>query len=197
MAEDLPASGLAPSPRVDGKHDALRPENLGAACDERRIRQRGRVDRDLVGSMSEQLGHVRHAPHAAPHRQRDENLVRRAFDRVEQDLPRIRRRSDVEKDDLVSSLAVVGRRQLGRVACVSQLLKPHSLHHASVGDVKAGDDSLRRHVSCRWQRSWHTGEARRRRSSRGGTACPSHFPPRQLPRASARCSRFADPIPRA
>ena len=76
--------------------------------------------------------HVVDAAHTAADGQRDEHLVGGPRHRVEQDLAGVGGRGDVEEDDLVGALAVVGRRQLGRVAGVAQVLEPNALDHAAV-----------------------------------------------------------------
>jgi hypothetical protein len=48
---------------------------------------------------------------------------------------------DVEDDDLVGTLPLVGQRPLGRVAGVAQALEADALHDAAVAHVEAGDDA--------------------------------------------------------
>ena len=95
--------------------------------------------------MGQQLRHVVHAAHAAADRKRNEDLVGGPFDRVEQDLPRVGGRGDIEEDDLVRALAVVDGCKLGRITGVTEVLEAHALDDATVGDVEAGDDALGRH----------------------------------------------------
>jgi hypothetical protein len=54
--------------------------------------------------------------------------------------PLVRRRGDVEEDQLVRSLGVVVRRQLDGIAGIAD--EPRALDHAAVVDVHARDDAL-------------------------------------------------------
>jgi hypothetical protein len=53
--------------------------------------------------------------------ERDRDLVGHALDDVEHDVALVRRRGDVEEDELVGTLAVVDARELDRVAGVAQV----------------------------------------------------------------------------
>ena len=96
--------------------------------------------------MSQQLGHVIHAANTATNRQRDEYLVGRARDRVQQDLPSAGCRGDVEKHELVRALAVVQGGQLGRIPGITQLAKTDALHDTPGVHVQAGDHALCGHA---------------------------------------------------
>ena len=204
VAVHLPAGSVFSFSRVDRQHDALRAEDLSASRQQSRVGEGRCVDRDLVRAVGQQLCHVRRGAHAASYRERDEHLVGRAFDRVEQDLACIRGRGDVEKDDLVRALAVVDGRKLGRIACVTKVFEAHALDDATAGDVEAWNDALGRHQDRHLtgalgatrteftrtaRRSWHRCAGRRRRSSPGGTGSPSRCPSRRPRRASGRSSQ--------
>ena len=89
MTEDLPSGPFGSPPRVDGEHHALRPEDLSASRDQLGLGECRGVDRHLVRAMRQQLGHVVDAAHSTADGQRDEDLVRRPFHGVEQDLSRV------------------------------------------------------------------------------------------------------------
>ena len=100
----------APRPRrsppgVDRDDDRLAPERAGAARDERRVRDRRRVERDLVGAGAEDVAHLVDASHAAADGQRDERPPGRPLDDVEERAAALRRGGDVEEDELVGALA--------------------------------------------------------------------------------------------
>ena len=74
--EDLPAGRrLATPPGVDREHDALGAEHVGELVDQLRPRDRGAVDRDLVGAGVEHRLGVGDAADAAADRERDEDVV--------------------------------------------------------------------------------------------------------------------------
>src|SRR6266545_3197535 len=151
-------SGLTASPPtpsllalagVDREHDALGAEDLGAPWYQGWILQRGGVDGDLVRAVGQQLAHILHAANAAPYGEWDEHLLRRPGDGVEEDPARVRGRGDVEKNDLISALAVVGGGELGRVARIAQVLEAHAFHDPAFGHVQARYDPLGRHQAHR------------------------------------------------
>ena len=55
---------------------------------------------------------------------------------------------DVEEDQLVGALGVVGQRGLDRIAGVAQVEELHALDHAAVLDVQARDDALGEHQTA-------------------------------------------------
>ena len=67
---------------VDGHHDALAAEGLGAGIDQFRVVDRGGVDADLVRAGQQHFAHVFHGPDAAAHGQRDETMLGGAADHV-------------------------------------------------------------------------------------------------------------------
>ncbi len=147
MAEHLPARTLGPSPRVDRQHDALGSEHLGASGEEIGIRERSGVDRHLVGAVGQELRHVVDAANTAADRERNEDLVGRARDRIKKNGAMVRGSRDVEKDDLVRPLAVIEGSQLRGVAGVAQVLEANAFDDAAVIDVEARDYAFRRHLS--------------------------------------------------
>ena len=57
----------------------------------------------------------------------------------------VARGGNVQEDDLVRSLAVVGTRQLHRIARVAQAHKVDALDHTAVLDVQAGNHAFGKH----------------------------------------------------
>jgi hypothetical protein len=125
----------------------LRAEHLGQLADQLRPRQRGGVDRDLVGTGVEHgLGVVRRADAAADH-ERDEHVVGGSPSQLDDRLPSLVRGGDVEKDKLVGPLGVVASRELHRVAGVTQADEVGPFDHPARVHVEAGDDALQSHVA--------------------------------------------------
>src|ERR1017187_6103267 len=85
------------------------------------------------------------APMSSAEREGHEAALRRRRHDVAHDPPPVARGRDVEEDELVGPLCVVGGRALDRVARVAQLLEPHALHDPPRCDVEAGDDPARKH----------------------------------------------------
>ena len=83
----------------------------------------------------------------AADRERHEALLGGRGDDVAHDLPAVARGGDVEEDELVRALGVVGLGAFDRVAGVAQLLEPDALDHAPGGHVQAGDDAAASSIS--------------------------------------------------
>src|SRR4029077_11189530 len=99
----------------------------------------------------------------------------RARNRVEEDGAVVRRRRDVEEDDLVRPLAVVKGRQFRGVAGIAQVLEANALDDAAVIDVEARDYAFCGHqsISRTGLRSFRKRAGRLGRSFRDGTGSPS------------------------
>ena len=135
----------ATAPGVDGDDDRLAPEPGGAAADQRRVGDRRRVERDLVGAGAQDVAHLDDAPDAAADGQRDERAARRPLDDVEERAAPLGRRRDVEEDELVGALVRVAFGELGRVALVDEVDEARALDDPAVGDVEARDDAPPEH----------------------------------------------------
>ena len=171
--------------RIDGDDHGLAPEAAGAARDERRIRDRRGVERDLVRPGPEDVAHLGHAPDAAADGQRDERPTRGALDDVEERAASFGCGRDVEEDQLVGALGRVALGQLGRVALVDEVDEARPLHDATVRDVQARDHPVAEHQAAR---TIDTKLVRRRRPSaplRSGW----NWTPRSGPRATAETNR--------
>ena len=105
-------------------------------------RDRGGVDRDLVGAGVEHRLRVLDRADAAADRERDEHLVGGAARQLDDRVALLVRRGDVEEDELVGALGVVVRGQLDRVAGVADVDEVRALDDAAGVDVQAGDDAL-------------------------------------------------------
>ena len=147
VREHAPASrpGLRVPAGIDRHHDALTAEALGGFPDQRRPRQRRRVERHLVGARSQQCPHVVDAPQAAAHGQRHVDALGRARHHVQHDPAILVGGGDVQEDQLVGALGIVGQGRLDRVAGVAQVHEADALDHAAVLDVQAGNDTLGQH----------------------------------------------------
>src|SRR3954465_15215618 len=142
MGEDLPAlaaAGALDPLGVDRDHDALLAELFGALLDEFAVRNRGRVDRDLVGSGAQQHLDVVDRADPATDRQRHKARFGRAPDHVEHGAAIFMGGGDVEKAKLVGAGRVIGDRRFDGIAGVAQVDEVDALDDAAVLDVETGD----------------------------------------------------------
>ena len=131
--------------RVDREHDALRAELRRELVEQLRARDRGAVDRDLVGAGVEHRLRVGDRADAAADRERHEHVVGGAPRELDDRVALLVGRRDVEEDELVGAAAVVERRQLDRVAGVADVDEARALDDAPGVDVQARDHALQLH----------------------------------------------------
>ena len=89
--------------------------------------------------------HVFHRAYAATDSERDETFRRRAPDDIDHRFTRIGRGGDVEENELVCLLLVVGDGAFDRIARVDKIHEIDAFDDTTVGDIKAGDDSFGEH----------------------------------------------------
>ena len=126
---------------------ACEPSFSASARDQRRARERGRVDGDLVGAGREQRVGVGDRADAAADRERDRELLGDAPDDPDERVALLERRLHVEEDELVGAAVGVGGAELDRVADVAQLLELDALDDAAAGHVEARDQARERNRS--------------------------------------------------
>src|SRR2546427_6896498 len=95
-----------------------------------------------------QRANVLDAPDAAAHGERHIDPLSRLSHDAEHDLPVLVRRRDVEEDQLVGALRVVGFGGSHRIAGITQINEADPLHDTAVLDVETGDDALGQHASA-------------------------------------------------
>ena len=108
--------------------------------------QRRRVDAHFVRARLEYLLRVARRLDAPAHAERHKQIARRAPHRVEQRLPSLMRRCNVQQHNLVRALFRVPRRLGRRIARIHEIDKLHAFHHAARMHVEAGDDALGQHT---------------------------------------------------
>ena len=144
MGVDAPFSGSLAF-RIDGDDDALAAEGLRTRVDERRMVHRRGVDPDLVRARLEHRVHVFHRADAAADSERDETCLRCATDDVYHRFACVGGGGDVEENEFVRLLLVVGDGTFDGIARVDEIDKVDAFDDASVGDIEAGDDSFGEH----------------------------------------------------
>ena len=144
--DHLPPVGAARLlPRVDGEDGRLRAVAVRDRREERGISDRGAVDRDLVRTRPQDLAGEIGGADAATDGERDEQDVRDVSGERDDRRPALRRRGDVEEDELVPALEVVALRELDRVSGVPEVGEARALHDAAVLHIEARDDPFREH----------------------------------------------------
>src|SRR2546425_74826 len=130
---------------VNSHHDALAAEALRRLADQLGALEGRGIDRDLVGAGAEQGPDVLDAPHAAPHGEGHVDALGRPAHHVEHDLPLLVGGGDVEEDELVGALDVIGARGLHGIARVTEIHEAHTLDYTARVDVEARNETLAEH----------------------------------------------------
>ncbi len=136
------APGVAVALGVDGEHDALVAELFGRLEDEVWVVDGGRVEGNLVGAGVQHLGDVVDGAESAAHGERHEAFRGGAFDDVAHDAAFVGGGGDVEEDELVGALLVVGFGGFDGVSCVAELFELNAFDDAAGVDVEAGNDAF-------------------------------------------------------
>ena len=132
---------------VDRDDDGLSAERSRELVDQRRARERRRVDADLVGARLEQLGRVGDRAHAAADGERDRHRLGHAGRDLERRALAANGRGNVEEHELVGAAVRVCGRELDGIADVAQPAEVHALDHSPAGHVEAWDQARERHFS--------------------------------------------------
>ena len=126
---------------VHGQHQHLVAEAVSDLRDQLRPADRCSVDRDLVGPGTQQPVDVLGRGHSPAHGEWDEDLLGTPRHDLHGGGATLVRGGDVEERQLVSTLGVVGARQLDRVTGVAEVLEVDPLDHPAAVDVEARDDA--------------------------------------------------------
>ena len=146
MGEDLPAAGSC-ALRIDRNRNALRAELPGGFAHEFRSGNGSRVYGDLVGAGQQQAADILHRADAAAHRHRHEAAVGRAAHHIEDRIPLLVARGDIQEAKLVGARSVVELRLLHGIAHIAQVHEIDALHDPAGIDIQAGDDAHGQHSS--------------------------------------------------
>lgn len=141
-AVGIDAPGVSIALGVDGEHDALVAEFLGGFEDEIRIVDGGGVQGNFVRPGVEHFADVFHCAESSADGERHEALGGGAFDDVAHDLAFVGGGGDVEEDEFVGALLVVGFGGFDGVARVAELFELNAFDDAAGVDVEAGDDAF-------------------------------------------------------
>lgn len=128
---------------VDGDDDTLSAEAVGGVGDELRGFDGGGVEGDLIGSAFEHGLDVGEGAEAAADGEGHEALFGGAGDDVVHDAATVGGGGDVEEDEFVGALGIVGAGAFNGVAGIAKFEELHALYDAAGVDVEAGDDSSR------------------------------------------------------
>jgi hypothetical protein len=108
MGEYTPRFAVGFAARIDGDHDALGPEAVRGGCDQLRVFNGRGVERDLVCAGLEHALDVFDGAQSAAHGEGHEALGRSAGNNVMHDAAAVAGRRDVQEDQFVGTLGVVG-----------------------------------------------------------------------------------------
>ena len=149
--------------------------NFSAACRTKSpVRDRGRIDRSLVGAGEQQGADVLRRPNPAANRQRHEADLGGAPHDVQQDAAVLVARRDVEEAEFVRARLVVGDGAFDRVARVAQIDEIDALDDAAVLDVEAGNEArFESHRTAPATRGAPPAAARNSASASRGSSRPS------------------------
>ena len=134
---------------VDRDHDALAAELAGGFLDQGGVLDGRSIEGDFVRAGVEHRPDVLDGAEAAADGERHEDLVGRPFDDVDHGASFVAGSGDVEEDELVGALLLVGRGDRDGIAGVAQLFELHALDHAAAVDVETGDDADGEHGRSR------------------------------------------------
>ena len=119
-------------------------------------RNRGGVDRHLVGARGEHVADVLLRADPAADRERDEDLLGRVAGELDDRVALFVAGRDVEEHELVGALGVVAGGKLHGVPGVAETDEVHALHHPPVIDVQAGHHPDHAAAPPRTSSAWAT-----------------------------------------
>ena len=137
--------GFGIAARVDGDDDGLRAKAAADGVDQSWVGQRGGVHAHLVRAGLEDLRRIVRGANAAADAKGNKQLTRGAAHGVEQRLPALVRRGNVEQHDFVRAFAGMARGLRGRIARIDEIDELHALDDTAVMHIEAGDDALGNH----------------------------------------------------
>ena len=122
--KDLPPIGTRLSGQTDAlgidRHDhGLAAKRRGSLADQRRVTHGGRVERHLIGTGGNHGPHARQVAETATHGIGNSELLGRMRRHLDSRRTVVARGGNVQEDDLVRTLAVIGTRQLHRIARIA------------------------------------------------------------------------------
>ena len=144
MRVDRP-SALRPPPRIDRYDNALRSETLRALAHQLGALDGRGVHAHLVRPGPQHGLHIFHRANPAAYGQGHEALGGRALDHIDHGGAIVGGCGDIEKNQLIRALRIVGLRALDRITGIAQFEEFRPFHHASAGHVEAGNDSFGQH----------------------------------------------------
>jgi len=137
-----------------------------------------------------QLARVLEPRDTAADGERDRQLLGGVLDEAEQGSAAFERRGDVEEHELVGAQLRIARRELDRVAHVTQVLEADALDDAPTGDVEARDQTLLDHA-----RTFSTSRAPGRALRSGWNWTPATGPRSTAATTVPSCSTVAAVAP--
>ena len=145
MGVDTPGFSVGFAFRVDRNDYTLGTKTIGGFTDQVGVPDGGGVERDFVCAGPQHRFDVGDCSKTAAYRERHETLLCRRGDDIVHDPPLVAGSGDVEENEFVGTLCVVGFGRLHRIAGVAKVLKFHAFDHPSGSDVQTGNDTATKH----------------------------------------------------
>ena len=122
--KDLPLVGTGCAGQTNAlgidRHDhGLAAKRRGSLADQRRVTHGGRVERHLIGTGGNHGPHARQVAETATHGIGNSELLGRMRRHLDSRRTVVARGGNVQEDDLVRTLAVIGTRQLHRITRIA------------------------------------------------------------------------------
>ena len=113
---------------------------IGRLGDDIGICHSGRIEADLICTCQQKVAHILGAAHSATNGQGHETLLGCSPGEIIQRAAVFMGGFDIKKAQFVGPGSTIGSRRFHGVACVHQVNKIHSFHHAPVSHVQARYD---------------------------------------------------------
>ena len=113
--------------------------------DQRRILDRGRVDRDFVCALAQECTEVLDGADTTSDRKWDKDRFCDAAYHIDDRIPGIGGSGDIEEDELIGTCRVIGGCDLDRISGILQIDEVDALYDPSVFYIQTGNDSFRKH----------------------------------------------------
>ena len=139
---DLPCA-VAVGTGIDGDDNGLIAEGGGSVMDGLRILDGGSVQADFVCSRQQQRAHVGDGADAAAHGEGHEAAGGGFFHNIKNGAAPVGRGGDIEKDEFVRALVVIGDGAFHGIAGIAEFEESGAFNNTAPVDIKAGDDAAR------------------------------------------------------
>ena len=153
MSRHLPLSLPFPA-HIHRQDHTLTAKRLGYFRDQLRPLHRRRIQTHLVRPGPQKFPRILYRPHPSANGQGQKNLLCCFFYRLQKNGSCVTRGRNIEKNQFIRPLLVVGPSTLRRISCVPNRDKLHSFYHPPSIHIQTRNNSLRIHHSSKVGRVW-------------------------------------------